>query len=144
MKRIKLNFFLPVLLILLTALASCSDDENNENPTTSSLNAKIMVISDLHIMDPSLLEADGVAFQTYLAYDRKMLRESVVISEAMIENVIAKKPNILLVAGDLTKDGEKVSHEKVASLLQKVKDAGIKVYVICGNHDINNPYAVSF
>ena len=144
MKRIKLNFFLPVLLILLTALASCTDDENNENPTTSSLNAKIMVISDLHIMDPSLLEADGVAFQTYLAYDRKMLRESVAISEAMIENVIAKKPNILLVAGDLTKDGEKVSHVKVASLLQKVKDAGIKVYVICGNHDNNNPYAVSF
>ncbi|MCE1168118.1 MAG: metallophosphoesterase [Sphingobacteriia bacterium] len=144
MKRTFKNLLIPVLFIFVAALTACSDDDKNDNQTQGTLNAKIMVISDLHVMDPSLLIADGTAFQTYLASDRKMLKESVAITQSMVNTIIAQKPSILLVAGDLTKDGEKVSHEKVASILQKVKDAGIKVYVICGNHDVNNPYAVSF
>ena len=41
--------------------------------------------------------------------------------------------------GDLTKDGELLSHQKVASLLAPLYDEGIPVVVVPGNHDIENP-----
>lgn len=60
---------------------------------------------------------------------------SVPIFDQLIERVIADKPDLLLICGDLTKDGEVDSHEYVTKKLTKVKDAGIRVYVIPGNHD---------
>jgi DNA repair exonuclease SbcCD nuclease subunit len=39
--------------------------------------------------------------------------------------------------GDHTKDGELINHESVKDLLQQLADAGIKVFVVPGNHDIN-------
>jgi predicted phosphodiesterase len=105
---------------------------------------KICVIADIHYFDPSLLVNDGSAFQTYLAYDRKLLRESEAILESVIDSLISEKPDMVIVAGDLTKDGEKSGHENVAAYFKQLEDAGIEVIVTPGNHDINNPSAVSF
>jgi hypothetical protein len=107
-------------------------------------NQKICVISDIHYFDPDLLINDGTAFQTYLAYDRKLLQESEAILESVIDSLIAENPNYVFVAGDLTKDGELTGHQKVASYFQQLEDAGIEVIITPGNHDINNPHAVSF
>lgn len=106
---------------------------------------KIAIISDIHIMAPQLLKQEGKAFQNYLVHDRKMLKESPDLLTACIEKLLVEHPDVVLVTGDLTKDGEKVSHEYVASqLLKPLRSAGIKVFVIPGNHDINNPHAAIF
>lgn len=105
---------------------------------------KIGVIADIHFFDPELLISNGSAFQTYLAYDRKLLQESQAILESVIDSLIAASPAYVFVAGDLTKDGEKSGHEKVANYFQQLEDAGIEVIITPGNHDVNNPHAVSF
>ena len=105
---------------------------------------KIAVISDLHVMAPELLKQDGSAFEHYLSSDRKMLRESVEILDTLVTDIIDLKPHLVLVTGDLTKDGERASHLLVASQLQRLVDAGIQVLVVPGNHDINNPDAKVF
>ncbi len=105
---------------------------------------KIAIISDLHVMVPELLVNEGTAFEEYLARDRKMLRESVEILDSLIVSILELKPDLVLVTGDLTKDGERVSHELVASQLERLTDAGIQVLVVPGNHDINNPDAKVF
>ena len=110
----------------------------NNNPI------KIAVISDLHVMAPELLKQDGNAFEHYLSSDRKMLRESVEILDTLVTDIIDLKPHLVLVTGDLTKDGERASHLLVASQLQRLVDAGIQVLVVPGNHDINNPDAKVF
>ena len=102
---------------------------------------KMAVISDLHVMAPQLLEKDGKAFEEYLNRDRKMLRESLEILQTLVDNIIELKPQLTLVTGDLTKDGERMSHQLVAAQLQRLVDAGIQVLVVPGNHDINNPDA---
>ena len=104
-------------------------------------NIKIAVISDLHVMAPELLVNEGKAIEEYLARDRKMLRESLEILKTLVEEIIDIKPHLVLVTGDLTKDGERVSHRLVAEQLQRLIDAGIQVLVVPGNHDINNPDA---
>lgn len=111
---------------------------------TVTTKASFMVISDIHVMDSSLLISDGTAFQTYIASDRKMLAESEAILQATIDTILSINPDYVLVPGDLTKDGEKVSHETVAAAFAKLETAGIDVYVVPGNHDINNPHAVAF
>ena len=50
----------------------------------------------------------------------------------------------MIISGDLTLEGEKLSHEAFAQKLGKLEDHGIPVYVIPGNHDINNPKAASY
>jgi UDP-2,3-diacylglucosamine pyrophosphatase LpxH len=50
----------------------------------------------------------------------------------------------VLVPGDLTKDGELVSHQGVANALQRLRDAGAKVFVCPGNHHVNNPHALAY
>ena len=102
---------------------------------------KIAVISDLHVMAPELLVKEGDAFEAYLNRDRKMLRESTEILDTLASDILDLKPDLVLVTGDLTKDGERASHQIVASQLQRLVDAGIQVLVVPGNHDINNPDA---
>ena len=113
---------------------------------TSKSEIKIAIISDLHVMAPQLLVNDGSALEAYLERDRKMLRESVEILDTLVGDImkLEPQPDLVLVTGDLTKDGERVSHELVATQLQRLVDAGIQVLVIPGNHDINNPDAKTF
>ena len=99
------------------------------------------VISDLHVMAPQLLVSEGKAFEDYLIKDRKMLRESAEILDTLVTDILDMKPHLVLVTGDLTKDGERVSHQLVAAQLRRLVDAGIQVLVVPGNHDINNPDA---
>lgn len=101
------------------------------------------VVSDLHFYDASL-GTTGYAFESYLNADRKMLAESRAIMDAAMTMIKAEAPQFLLIPGDLTKDGEKVNHQKVAEYLVDLENNGIQVYVVPGNHDILNPHAVSF
>ena len=110
----------------------------------SDMNRKVIkmaVISDLHVMAPQLLVSEGKAFEDYLIKDRKMLRESAEILETLVTDILDIRPHLVLVTGDLTKDGERVSHQLVVKQLQRLVDAGIQVLVVPGNHDINNPDA---
>ncbi|MGE5521351.1 MAG: metallophosphoesterase family protein, partial [Candidatus Dadabacteria bacterium] len=87
--------------------------------------------------------ATGTAFTNYLSQDPKLLQYSDAILKSALSNVAAQHPDILLIPGDLTKDGELVSHNAVAALLgQYLPDT--KIFVVPGNHDINNPEARTY
>lgn len=102
---------------------------------------RIVLLSDIHVMAPSLLVAEGTAFDNHVATDRKMLRQSAEIFTTMVDSIIKMKPDLVLITGDLTKDGEKVSHEYVVQQLDRMRLEGIPTKVIPGNHDCNNPGA---
>ena len=102
-----------------------------------------MVMSDMHVMSTSLFD-NGTAWATYLQSEPKLDEKSVDLYDEAITRIKMANPKMLLLTGDLTKDGEKVSHEYVASKLAELETQGIKVYVIPGNHDIANPQAKSY
>lgn len=101
------------------------------------------VMSDIHYYDTSL-GTTGAAFEECLASDRKLLKQSAELASLAVDRIVESGVKFVLVSGDLTKDGEKINHEKVAEQLQRLVDAGIKVYVVPGNHDVNNPLAVKY
>lgn len=108
------------------------------------MNTRIAIASDLHVMAPELLIAPGAAFERALRSDRKLLVESAEITRQLVRELLDHQVDLVLIPGDLTKDGELVSHRLVASLLSPLREAGIRTYVIPGNHDIYNPLAAIF
>jgi 3',5'-cyclic AMP phosphodiesterase CpdA len=111
----------------------------------TSAQTKIVVLSDTHVMSPDLLVSDGPAWQHHLERDRKMLDKSRELFDAMIERLKTElKPQLVLITGDLTKDGELSSHEYVARRLDELQAAGIHTLVIPGNHDLGTRNAVSY
>lgn len=99
---------------------------------------KIAVLSDTHYY-PLTYVSDCEDYETYVGGDPKMLEESGSILDAALDMVKQDQPDVLLVSGDLTKDGEKLGHEQLAERFQKIEDeTDTEVFVINGNHDIYN------
>lgn len=97
---------------------------------------KIFVLSDIHVMAASLLDSpDNTAWQEDLANNKKMQDLSIPIFDALVEEIVQEQPDLVLITGDLTKDGEIESHDYVVKKLTEIENSGIPVYVIPGNHD---------
>jgi len=100
--------------------------------------SSLFVIGSPGVMAPEILVSEGRAFLESGVGDAALYTKSPEIMQAMVDSILAVKPTAVLVSGDLTMAGEKVSHDIIASLLKKVTDAGIKVFVVPGDKDINN------
>lgn len=99
---------------------------------------KIAVLSDMHYY-PVNFVSDCEDYKTYVGGDPKMLEESGSIADAALQMVRVDNPDILLVSGDLTKDGEIQGHRDLAAKFQKIEDeTDTEVFVINGNHDLYN------
>ena len=98
---------------------------------------KLVVLSDPHLMSPTLLVSDGPAWRDLLAKGRKLHDFSWSLLDEAVERIKTIRPNLVLITGDLTKDGETVSHAYVIKKLDELKAAGIPSLVIPGNHDID-------
>jgi len=159
MRKLRL-FYLLMILFLGTSCEKDSlfDDsvqlrQGNDDPTnlrTANLispKVKIAVVPDIHYTHPALLPSDiqdSPSLMKVLGLDRKILELSDPIFRKVVSELKEEKPDILLVPGDLAKDGELICHEVVSGLLQELENTGIKVYVIPGNNDILNEDALSF
>ncbi len=123
-------------------LNSCTEAKSTTEPTDDNL-ITISIFSDPHFYDNSL-GTSGEAFENYLESDRKMIAESEAIMKSIVNMISGDNSKIVIVTGDLTKDGELKSHQLFASYLKQLKDKGKKVYVVPGNHDIDNPASYSY
>lgn len=144
-RGVKNALVLPVVLLAL--LAGCDESKNTTSPVADAVDttATFLVGSDLHYMSPSLLtDTTTEDFHAYLAADRKMLVQSPALLHSFLDSVRAAKPRFVLLTGDLTKDGEKRSHQDLADSLATLRASGIAVYVIPGNHDVHNPESESY
>jgi len=144
-KNILWKFAAVALICML--LSSCTDNIDNPSgpsPAEPKSEYNIFVMSDIHVMAPQLLVQKGTAFENYTKIDPKLLEESGEVLETVVDVVLEKKPDLVLIPGDLTKDGELVSHQLVVSILERIRTAGIPTIVIPGNHDIDNPEGVYY
>lgn len=130
------------LLLALSVPAFAAQDAQSESSTDT---LKIAVMSDDHYLSPSMIR-DTEDYQTALNSDRKMFAESDAILRTLLDAVRQDKPDVLLLSGDLTKDGEQECHKALAKQLQQLQKEvpGMKIYVINGNHDIRNSDALNF
>ena len=135
------------------------EDEENRNTVTEKepegpagdseeedfVQKKIVVATDLHYLAEKLAGNRGPAFMEMAKQsDGRVLQYGWEILDAFLDDVLEEKPDLVLLSGDLTLNGERESHEELAEKLSVLTEHKIEVAVIPGNHDINNPYARAY
>ncbi len=105
---------------------------------TPALSPEIIIASDIHYLAKELTDF-GSGFEAYVENgDGKMTTYVWEITDAFLDEVIDRSPQALILSGDLSLEGELLSHEALADQLRRVEDAGIPVVVITAKHDHNN------
>lgn len=143
----KKNIYLFILVFLILTILFLSIWGKNplkEENSKESNGSKIILASDLHYLSDKLTD-HGQLFEKYIKNsDGKTMEYSEEVLDAFTYSIIKEKPDVLVLTGDLTYNGEKISHEDLSEKLKKIKNEGIKVLVIPGNHDLKMRNAIKF
>lgn len=140
----------PILFLLLTAAIALSglgiyciaSPAAKEDPAMPD--AAIITASDLHYIAPELTD-HGAYFENMITNgDGKVMDYIDEIVDAFLAEVLAQKPDALILSGDISFNGARKSHEALAAKLEAVANEGVPVLVIPGNHDIENRNAATF
>lgn len=127
--------------------------ENNVNVMCREENTKstkalsVIVISDPHYYSKrNWIDCDPFQFEP--ERDQQYRRGSEEIIKFVFDEVCREgEPDIVLINGDLTNNGEVTSHEEMRELLRSLKSRGKRVYVTTATHDYcldNNGYSYGF
>ena len=110
----------------------------------AALGETLITATDLQYLAPSLTDHGAFFNQLIENSDGKTMAYSDELMDAFVDQVISRKPDALILSGDLTFNGEYESHEALVQKLNRINAAGIPVFVLPGNHDLNNRSAVRF
>ncbi len=109
----------------------------------------LTTLSDIHYYPESLAGNKSEAFYTHMDGSNCVYDDL----DAILDSTFAALKNdakrrglkYVVITGDLTANGEYEGHIALAKKLKAFeKETGLKVYIVNGNHDINNPLAASF
>lgn len=126
--------FTLILFLSAWSFSSCAEKKNS---------LKIGVISDPHYLSEQLMD-NGSAIKNYDIMSGKAVSEVPAVLEQVLADFEQNKPEILLIPGDMTKDGEKQSHIDFVEKLRPLREKGVRIFVIPGNHDINMPNSMGY
>lgn len=119
--------------------------ETSPDDADTFVQQKIVVASDLHYLAEELAGNRCSSFMAAVQEgDGRVLQYGWEVLDSFLDDMVEEKPDLVILTGDLTMNGEKRSHEELAGKLGILTKNDIEVAVIPGNHDINNPYARRF
>lgn len=96
---------------------------------------KFYLITDTHFFKNSL-GARGDAYDDFMRFEQKCFAETQSINISVFDWLKnADEADSVLIAGDLTFNGEKESHLEFIKLLNELKASGKNVYVVTADHD---------
>ncbi len=103
---------------------------------------KFFVITDTHYFAEGL-GCYGEEYKSFMQYEQKCFAETKAINEAAFKWLgESDEADTVLIAGDLSFNGEKESHLEFTELLRKTKEKGKRIFVITAGHDFNDrPFA---
>lgn len=106
---------------------------------------KIVIATDLHYLAEELSGNRGSSFLTMVQNsDGRVLQYGWEVLDAFLDDMLEEKPDLVVLSGDLTLNGERKSHEELAEKLSLLSENGIETAVLPGNHDIQNPEAAAY
>lgn len=94
---------------------------------------KLALIADIHYYSPRL-GTEGRAYELRSGGDQKCLAESGAVVDAAFERLLAEDIDALVIAGDVSNDGERVSHEEIREKLSAFAEQK-PLYLITSTHD---------
>lgn len=137
-------------LLLTLFLTGCTGETFTPNADVKPAGSELTVwfVSDLHLLSEELTDYSSEFLAMIARGDGKTAHYSQEIGQALVWQITSlpeeERPDVLLAAGDLTFNGEKLSHETVAGLFEEIEAAGVPVLTLPGNHDVNNGMAYRY
>ena len=125
-----------LLLCASLCFTACGADRKDEKTEVTLFHA-----TDMHYLSQQLTDNSDAFVQMILDGDGKMTHLCEEICDAFVDEVVAAKPDAVLIGGDITFNGEKLSHEDFILKLKKIEAEGIDVIAIPGNHDVEYPFS---
>ncbi|MBP3195568.1 MAG: metallophosphoesterase [Butyrivibrio sp.] len=124
--------------------AGSSEELDNGQPATQHIS--IAILSDTHYVSNDQKQGHGIQnMDTTAVTEMRMLEEIDNIINVSLDQVTEFDPDCLLICGDLTSNGEYSGAQALADKLNALKSKDgmedVGIYVVNGNHDINNSYA---
>ncbi|MDR1558498.1 MAG: metallophosphoesterase [Clostridiales bacterium] len=145
-RRSNPRYLLAALFLLLPATA-CGGlaAKIPDGAIDSGSDLLIAVASDTHYITDKIND-HGDAFQRFVSSGNgSLMNYSEEIMETLVYDMKDLSPDAMIISGDLTVNGEKESHTRMAEKLRNIELSGkTRAYVIPGNHDILNPWARGF
>ena len=101
-------------------------------------NFSFYLITDTHFFKNSL-GARGKEYDEFMRFEQKCFAETESINRSVFEWLKnADGADTVLIAGDLSFNGEKESHLEFIKLLNELKENGKRVFVVTADHDFKN------
>lgn len=127
------------LLCLCLLMMSCQ-----KQPLVDKETLKIVITSDIHYFLKDYYK-DCKWFEENITYgDGKMVTYADEILDAFELKMKQIKPDLVIISGDLSFNGEIGSHQALAKRLENLEKEGISIAVIPGNHDVDNIFAKGY
>lgn len=145
----KKHFSRKLLCVIVAILIAAANLPFYALAADSAGKLNLGIISDIHYFAP---EKIGGSMADFIEFS-KLNNSSTFVADAAVdcalatfkEQAAAGELDFVLIPGDLTRNGEKAGHLAFARRLRQFEqETGIPVYVINGNHDINNPRATRY
>lgn len=130
-----------LLYLIVILLSACSNDLTK---IKSGEALTMFIATDTHLLSKELMKNDELMDQVFEFGDGRFVHYSNEIMSTLVDTIKTELPDILILSGDLTHNGEKASHLAMAAQLKEIEKSGTRVYVVPGNHDLENPFAKDY
>lgn len=117
-----------LIISMMLSLAACSKAGGKESV--------IWHVTDLHYLSSVLVEDQDFFLEVMANADGKVTQYVSELYAAFEAKALKEMPEAIVISGDLTLNGSPESHKELAARLMNLKNAGIAVLVVPGNHDI--------
>ncbi len=125
-----------LLLIIITSLFTLSAAAVREQERAKSQeDLSIVHVTDPHYLSPEITDYSDHFMAIVENADGKVTHLTPQLTDAFVRDMLILKPDAVIISGDLTLNGAEESHKGFAKALLPMAEAGIKVFVIPGNHD---------
>ena len=153
MKKSTVFIIAVVLVLAIVAMVGASltafAEPTGDAAVSAEIKHKIAHISDIHIMTAEYCNIYSSDYSKAGNTSYKVLEQTTSTAESVMNEMIANAggiPEYVFITGDLTSNGELGNHLAVADLLATITarvraiegHEGFQIFVIPGNHDIDN------
>jgi 3',5'-cyclic AMP phosphodiesterase CpdA len=136
------------ICVAIAGLVIFMEERQPKNPVYAEYGdvepVDIWLATDTHYIAPELTDGGAYFHKMVDSGDGKYMYGCEEITDRFISQVIEAHPAALILSGDLTFNGARISHEAFAKKLAPIKEAGIKVIALPGNHDLTINRAAKF
>ena len=99
---------------------------------------KMAIISDVHFLSSEIAQP-GIALEKFEKVSGRNVSDLHSVLDKTLAEIEAAETDILLITGDLTNHGERQSHIDFIEKIIPLRQRGMRIFVVPGNHDINIP-----